>query len=407
MTDASQSKSRQNRSSGRAGTAERPAAARSNGSQGSHAPFSPSDLLNETGSAALEFRGLDPELAVKLGVTSAVVPDGGGDWVAIPFIKGGLTVNHKYRRVRKATDGRPNFAQDKGGLACWWNYDVITDPTLSDYKLIVTEGEIDAIVALQCGYPRVISVPNGAHDKELGDRDSAKLAFVADSLTDLSEVKTIVLAVDSDPAGSTLMTDLARRLGKARCQYVVYPEGCKDLNDVLLRHGQRGVVEVVEAAKWVQVKGLFRMSELPPVPVSQPFPIGMGKLDNHMLLRRGDFTVITGIPSHGKTALVTDIACRMAVTHDWTVCFASFEQDPQDDHRRALRTWYHRLPAAQQTPEQHVAADLWIDQSFGFIVPDEDSDATVNWLLERATCRSRPCMTFPIQLHGPTSQISA
>jgi twinkle protein len=133
------------------------------------------------------------------------------------------------------------FAQDRGAEACWWNYDVITDPTLAGTKLVITEGEFDAIAAIQCGYARTISVPSGAPSQAIGAKDSAKLAFVADSLDDLSvEVAPeIVLAVDADQAGTALLSDLALRLGRARCRYVTYPEGCKDLNEVLLRTARR------------------------------------------------------------------------------------------------------------------------------------------------------------------------
>jgi twinkle protein len=135
--------------------------------------------------------------------------------------------------------------------------------------------------------------------------------------------------------------------------------------------------------------GLVRMSETPPIPEAVPYPIGIGGLRNHVLLRKGDFTVLTGIPGHGKTTLVTDIACRMATEHNWTVTFASFEQNPRDDHRRALRTWYHSLAPAAQTDDQLVQADLWIDRAFGFIVPDEDVDSDLLWLLEMAAASVR------------------
>ena len=343
---------------------------------------SPLGELNSKTADLLEQRGLDVELCLRLGLETASAPDGGDDWVAIPFIRAGRVVNHKYRTVTKREG--VCFAQDRGAEACWWNYDVITDPTLAGAKLVITEGEFDAITAIQCGYVRTISVPNGAPSQAIGAKDSAKLAFVADSLADLSvEVAPdIVLAVDADQAGTALLSDLALRLGRARCRYVTYPEGCKDLNEVLLRHGQKGVVAVIESARWVQVNGLFRMSELPPVPPAEALVNGIHDLHQHYRLRKGDFCVVTGIPGHGKSTFVNDLACRMAERHGWTTTFASFEQNPQDDHRRALRTWFGREPAENQSLDKLRAADAWIDQHFGFIVPNEDEDADLPWLLD-------------------------
>jgi twinkle protein len=47
-----------------------------------------------------------------------------------------------------------------------------------------------------------------------------------------------------------------------------------------------------------------------------------------------------------------------------------------------LRTWFNQEPAESQTVEQLRAADAWIDQHFSFIVPNEDEDADLLWLLE-------------------------
>jgi twinkle protein len=69
--------------------------------------------------------------------------------------------------------------------------------------------------------------------------------------------------------------------------------------------------------------------------------------------------------------------------YDWHSTFASFEQMPQGDHRRALRTFFNKRRVIHQAAEQIVAADEWIDRRFAFIVPSEDDDVTLEWTLER------------------------
>ena len=54
----------------------------------------------------------------------------------------------------------------------------------------------------------------------------------------IDECKEIILCTDGDVSGQVLRDDLAMRLGKARCKWVSYPDGCKDLNDVLKKFGQ-------------------------------------------------------------------------------------------------------------------------------------------------------------------------
>jgi twinkle protein len=326
----------------------------------------------------LEARGLDIELCAKFGLQTASAPDGGDDWIAIPYVRRGKIVNHKYRTLGE----RKLFCQDKGGAQCWWNHDVITDRSLTGTKLTLTEGELDALSAIQAGYVRTISVPGGAVHHH-SDHSDGRYGYLADTLPLMTEIKEIVLASDGDEPGLVLMNDLAIRLGKARCRYVTYPADCKDLNDVLREYGPTGMVQVVEGARWTHVSGVYRMDELPPIPEAKPHYNGIHGLTDHYRLRKGDLCVVTGVPGHGKTSLVNDLACRMVERHGWTTCFASFEQPPQTDHCRALRTWYTRQPAENQSLAQIQAADAWIARNFVFIVPEENDDASLDWLLEK------------------------
>lgn len=325
----------------------------------------------------LEGRGLDVELLVRLGVESCDRP---GEWVSVPYVMGGQVVNHKFRTIL----GDKKFSQDAGAVKCFWNQDVLLDPTLNDQPVIITEGELDAIAAIQSGFARTMSVPDGAPAEAIGDKmDGQKYSYVADALTLLRDVREIILATDSDGPGIHLMNDLAIRLGKARCKWVRYPKGCKDLNDALMKFGQKGVVESINRAQWIDVSGVYSMNELPPVPDRKAYAIGVPVLDNHYRIRPMDFAVITGIPSHGKSAVLTDIAGHMVQNHGWPVAFASFEQQPQIDHRRNLRTWYNRKLVKDQNEIDIARADSWIEKNFTFLTPEEDDEVTLAWVMEK------------------------
>ena len=179
---------------------------------------------------------------------------------------------------------------------------------------------------------------------------------------------------------------------------------CKDLNEVLQFYGAKGVVETINRAAFLKVDGVYRMSDLPPVPEQRVYDVGYEKLNEHYRLRLGDFVVITGVPGLGKSTFINDLCCRVAMNHGLKVAFASFEQLPQRDHRRALRCWYGRpvdprldvdpiirrpadarqgLPPTELTADTIREADRWIDEAFAFVVPDEDDDVTLDWMLDR------------------------
>jgi twinkle protein len=333
--------------------------------------------LSERSRKILEERGLDAELLVRHGVESS--DRLGPDCIVIPFIEAGQAVNHKFRTIA----GDKKFCQDAGGRKVFWNVDVIADPTLANVPLIITEGEFDAMAAIQAGFARTVSVPMGGPAQEIGQKDSAEYNYLDNAPAALSDVKEIILATDGDEVGTNLLHDLALRLGKARCKWVRYPKGCKDLNDALRTYGEKGVVAAIGRAQWIAMPGLYLIHELPPLPESHVYRLGMPVLDDHYRLRLGDLTVVTGIPGHGKSTLLNEIACRMADRYQWPVMFASFEQRPQTDHLRALRTWFNRKKVIQQTQEEVAAADEWIQRMFSFVVPDEDDEVTLEWVLER------------------------
>ena len=198
-------------------------------------------------------------------------------------------------------------------------------------------------------------------------------------------MKEIILATDADGPGVNLMHDLALRLGKARCKWLPYPKGCKDLNEAFQRHGAAGVKVSIARAQFIRVEGVYRLSELPPLPEQKPYDIGIPVLLAHYNIRGGDFSVVTGIPSHGKSSFINEVACRMADRYGWVTAFASFEQTPQRDHRRNLRTYFHRKFEVHQSPEERAEADAWIERHFVFIVPNEDDEVTLEWTLERCS----------------------
>lgn len=355
----------------------------------------------------LDARGLDIELASRLGLNGA--SRGGGEVLEIDFRRGGEVLRRKFKRLGEVPEGAPRYWQEpKGGPKLAWNEDCLRDETLHGQPLIFTEGEIDAATAIQCGFLRTISVPDGAPPP--GERSEADLE-VSSKYDWLREIKPlisrelapeVILATDGDDNGAALLQDLSIQLGRFRCKFITYPkardpeargrERLKDLNEVLQDYGQKGVVETLNRAQWIKVDGVYRMSDLPPLPPQRAYDIGFDLLGENYRMRLGDFVVVTGVPGLGKSTFANDLCCRVALAHGLKTAWASFEQAPQRDHRRALRSWFGRLdfsgqrkgvPAKDMTSAEISDADAWIDQHHVFIVPSEDDDVTLDWILDR------------------------
>src|SRR5262249_55494170 len=125
--------------------------------------------------AVLSGRGLEIELMVKLGVGASHKL--GGDAIGIPYFDGEARVGCKHRTL----SGGKRFAQDVGSRQILWNVNCLRDESLKDHPLVITEGELDAVAAIQAGYPRVVSVPGGAPRESLKDDTGKKYGFLREA----------------------------------------------------------------------------------------------------------------------------------------------------------------------------------------------------------------------------------
>ena len=57
-----------------------------------------------------------------------------------------------------------------------------------------------------------------------------------------------------------------RRLGASRCYFVTYPDGCKDLNEVLMALGPDAAAAVLANARPYPLKGIYSLADYPELP---------------------------------------------------------------------------------------------------------------------------------------------
>lgn len=320
--------------------------------------------------AFLEQRKLEEDLALRLGLRS-YVNESGSEYVVFSY---GST-HEKYRNIEDKGDC---FIKGGAGLPLF-NAAIAEDKTTGQ-PLLITEGELDAITAIQSGHIRSVSVPNGS--KALSDENINHI------LDNVDDEETIIIAADNDPAGMEMLNELASRIGKSRCKYLVYPklssdskERCKDLNETLQLYGNEAVKETIARAKYVAIPGIGRMSDFTPVPTKEMFDIGITGMDK-IKIRLGEWSVFTGIPGHGKTTFMTEWAVNMAQKYQWKTMFASFEHPPQEDHKENLQRTFLGKDPSYASKEDLERVDKWIDDNLLFCFPDYEQDVSIEWLFE-------------------------
>jgi twinkle protein len=93
-------------------------------------------------------------------------------------------------------------------------------------------------------------------------------------------------------------------------------------------------------------------------------------------------SVLAGIPGHGKTSLINDVACSLAALHDWVTVFFSPEQPAATVHLRRLLHWRLGRPPLSCTQEEVDKAREWVSAHFAWMISNLETDPTVDWYIE-------------------------
>lgn len=338
--------------------------------------------LSEAATAFLGERGLDLDLCARLGLGTVVSPNS-GEWLAIPYRVGGRIIRSKFRCLREK-----RFHQDpKGAEKRLWNVEALDHPNQG--ALVITEGELDAIVALQSGW-RAVAFGDGA-PTENETSEKRYEAIVAD-LAKIQQENHVILAVDGDEPGRRLYRELVSRIGAERCLFITYPADCKDLNDCHL--AGHDVSAILNQAQLHSGQSFKTLDEIPDEPDPDVYRAGIAILDDHLGFIKGQISVWTGVPSHGKTVFMNWLAVNLAIKNDWRIAFASFEQKPKPFHAYALKVLKLGKPWAMATPQQQAEAHRWVNDHFVFIQPpeekasdwhvDEDMWVDLQWVMNTA-----------------------
>jgi twinkle protein len=215
---------------------------------------------------------------------------------------------------------------------------------------------------------------------------TGKFEFMWNNRDRLRRIKRFIIAVDNDTNGKHLANELVRRLSAARCLFVTYPEGCKDLNDVRMQYGPERVTAVLNAAQPYPVKGLFTLKDYPDAPDVLTYSTGWDTVDELMKLFTPSMTVVTGIPGHGKSTWLTNLMVNAGKLHGWKSAVFSPEVPVVPHMRNKLRGMVACVSPHDMSREARQHADQWISDHIVFMehTLDEDMDMSLEWLLERA-----------------------
>ncbi len=244
-------------------------------------------------------------------------------------------INVKYR------DGKKNFKFESGAQLVFYNINCLLNPDVN--SVIIVEGEIDALSYMEAGVSNVISVPNGA------SKGSMRLDYLTEYYdlfdnawrhdNELSPLTKIIIATDADDAGEALKAELIRRLGSYRC-YEVDFKGANDPNEHLLSFGKVSLYNTFDMASEVPIQNTARAHEFlgkimkikHDGGMKPGHQVGSDEFQKLYSYEPARLTIVTGVPTHGKTTFVDDQMCRLAVNYGYVFALFSPENFPIELH---------------------------------------------------------------------------
>lgn len=336
-------------------------------------------------------RGISASVVERMGIykTKHWFPQASAELEAIayPYEWDGELRNVKYRAANK------RFVQEKDPEPVLYNADCIVEGE----DLLFTEGENDVLSFLEAGVDRVVSLPNGAPqtDNEPSDRRYEPLGTHWDLLM---TVKRFLIATDMDEKGMFLANELARRLGKDRCWRVKMPvvgdAQIKDANECLVQCGPQTLRDCIDMAEPWPIDGLHDVEEyaidvmdLYEGKGPKPMSTGFDEIDKAFKFYPGQFIALTGVPNHGKSRWLDQVAVQTARLRGERWAFFSPETGEANHLADLCEIWvgapFFEGPTNRMGAEDVNIALRWMNDHI-YLLGAIEHTPSIDWLLERA-----------------------
>ena len=299
--------------------------------------------------------------------------------IVFNYFEGAVLVNKKYR------SGNKKFTQTAGTRKILFGLNHI----IGCDEIYIVEGEMDKLAFWEAGYKNCVSVPNGA--KDLSDYFEECEAY-------LKDVKKVFIAVDTDEDGKNLERELIKRFGKWRCARIEF-DGEKDAND-LLKKGILSLQKAIENPNHYPVDGTFTAEDIKddlldyydngmeecPAPKSPNF----AELNKVFKIMMGQLTVVTGIPSHGKSNFIEDYVINIIHDYKYKASFYSPEHFPMKLHHGVLaekvigKPFEHAFRDNPRMTKEDIDTYIkWSKDKIYITYPEKGETVNWKWLLDK------------------------
>jgi twinkle protein len=293
-----------------------------------------------------------------------------GNEIIFPYYRDAEVILLKYLSLIRDERGKKKMRVSPGAEPILFGWQA-ADP--SARKLVITEGEIDAMTLCQYDLGMVcVSVPFGGGAKKQD-------GWIEQEFERLAIFDEIYVCMDDDDEGRAAAAVIIERLGKHRCRNVKLPYN--DANECLKQGVTRDqMIAFFDQAVIVDPKELRRIDQFKHATIDDLLPnpnsfIGYTtpweKHHRKLFLRPDELTLWTGINGHGKSQILGHVLLD-CIAQGAKVCIASLEIKPHRLLGRMVRQAAGMKQPSREYIEsifEHYYKAVWIFECVGTTDP--------------------------------------
>jgi twinkle protein len=286
-----------------------------------------------------------------------------------------------------------NRSSEIGGVVTCFNYD-----SIENEETYIVYDELEVFSLFEAGKQNVISLFGGFNYANLSIEkiQNQALSFLSNIEEKIQDVKKFIIAMPSTEIGEAIKDELIRRLGREKCWVVQPPEKDYTWNKILIDYGKNKLNGLLEIAKPIPIKGIFeiddieeKFDELYYKGLRKGYETGFPTLNDYYTVVPGQWTVITGIPGHGKSNFLDALMVNLAKHHDFHFGIFSPENQPIARHFASILEKYYESPFDlgrhnRISEEEKELGKIWLKKHFSIILPDEDDNWSIDGVLNLA-----------------------
>jgi len=227
---------------------------------------------------------------------------GGRKWLAIPHTVEDKVWNMKFRSI---PPDEKEFKRVYGCPTMLFNQDAIDKYDV----IIITEGELDAMILWQKGFKNVVGITAGA------------MGFPTEWIDLLSQKERVYMSLDYDVKGRRGAGELAARVGYDKCYDVQLPKGKDTIEFFQLGGTKKRFQKILDKSKPYKIpfvvsaaESIWELAEniMMDGDALSTLKTPWEKVNTMVQMAPGDLIVLSGRPKVGKTTFALNVLYHLA-----------------------------------------------------------------------------------------------